>query len=89
MDGFGLDLIFVIKVKIEFGLEMRVVFDNFDFRIFANIFFRNYRNLDMYWIVQYVIFDWVFLGYFDDLKFIVFDINDFVNVSYFLNKEEF
>lgn len=89
MDGFGLDLIFVIKVKIEFGLEMRVVFDNFDFRIFANIFFRNYRNLDMYWIVQYVIFDWVFLGYFDDLKFIVFDINDFVNVNYFLNKEEF
>lgn len=89
MDGFGLDLIFVIKVKIEFGLEMRVVFDNFDFRIFANIFFRNYRNLDMYWIVQYVIFDRVFLGYFDDLKFIVFDINDFVNVNYFLNKEEF
>lgn len=89
MDGFGLDLIFVIKVKIEFGLEMRVVFDNFDFRIFVNIFFCNYRNLDMYWIVQYVIFDRVFLGYFDDLKFIVFDINDFVNVNYFLNKEEF
>lgn len=46
MDFFSLDLYLVIMI----------VFD-FDFRIIVNVIFRNYCNLDMYWIVEYVIFE--------------------------------
>lgn len=85
MDGLGSDLTSVIKAKIESGLEMRVVFDNFDFRILANILLRNHRNSDMHWIAQYVTFDRVSSGHLHDSKPIVPDVNDFPNANYLLN----
>ena len=88
IDGLGSDLTSVIKAKIESGLEMRLVSDNFDFRIFANILLRDHRNSDVQWIAQYVTFDWVSLGHLDDSKPIVPDKSDFANVNYLLNKEE-
>lgn len=62
MDSLGSDLTSVFKAKIESGLEMRVVFDNFDFRILANILLHNHRYSKMHWIAQYVTFDWVSSG---------------------------
>ena len=57
MDSLGSDLTSVVKTNINSGLEMRLVFDNFDFTILANILLRNHRNSDMHWIAQYVTFD--------------------------------
>ena len=57
MDSLGSDLTSVVKTNINSGLEMRLVFDNFDFTILANILLRNHRNSDMHWIGQYVTFD--------------------------------
>lgn len=88
MDSLGSDLTSVVKANINSGLEMRVVFDNFDFRILANILLRNHRNSDMHWIAQYVTFDRVCSRHLDDSKTIVSDIEDFANVNYLLSKEE-
>ena len=88
MDGLGSDLTSVIKAKIESCLEMRVVFDNFDFRILVKILLCNHRNPGMHWIAQYVTFDRVSSQHLDDSKPIVPAINDFANANYLLNKEE-
>ena len=61
-----LNLSSIIKAKVLSGQEMRVIFDNFDFRILANIILRNHRNSDMHWIAQYVTFDRVPSSHLDD-----------------------
>lgn len=38
-------------------MELRVIFDNFDFKILVNVILKNYRNFDFYWIIYYLIFD--------------------------------
>lgn len=70
------------------GKEIRVVFDNFDFQILANIILRNHHNSDMHWIAQYITFDRVPSNHLDDSKPIVANIADFENVSYLLSKAE-
>lgn len=72
----------------ESGKEIRVVFDNFDFRVLANIILRNHRNSDMHWIAQYITFDRVPSNHLDDSKPIVPNIMDFENVNYLLSKDE-
>ena len=54
MDDPGSNLSSVIEAKVESSLEMRVVFDNFDFRILPNIILRNHGNAVMHWIAHYV-----------------------------------
>ena len=54
MDDLGSNLSSIIKAKVDSGQELRVVFDNFDFRVLTNIILRNHRNSDMHWIAQYV-----------------------------------
>ena len=44
MDDLGSNLSSIIKAKVDSGQELRVVFDNFDFRILTNIILRNHRN---------------------------------------------
>ena len=39
----------IIKAKVESGLETKVVFENFHFRILANIILRNHRNSEMHY----------------------------------------
>ena len=77
------------KAKVDSGQELRVVFDNFDFRILTNIILRNHRNSHMHWIAQYVTFDRVPPSHLDDSKPIVPDIKDFDNVNYLMSKTEF
>ena len=61
-----LNLSSITKAKVLSGQEMRVIFDNFDFRILANIILRNHCNSDMHWIAQYVTFDRVPSSHLDD-----------------------
>ena len=88
MDSLGSNLTTVIKAKVESGQDMRVVFDNFDFRVLANIILRNHRNSDKHWIAQYVTFDRVPSQHLDDSKPIVSSIKDFDNSNYLMSKAE-
>ena len=84
MDYLGSNLSSIIKVKVDSGQELRVVFDNFDFRVLTNVILRNHRNCDMHWIAQFVTFDRVPSSHLDDSKPIVPDIMDFtVSTSLF------
>ena len=65
-----------------------VVFDNFDFRILANIILRNHRNYDMRWVARYVTFDRVPSSHLDDSQPIVPGIKDYDNVNYLMSKTE-
>ena len=60
MDSLGSNLASVVKAHVESGQDLRVVFDNLDFRILANIILRNHRNSDMHWIAHYVTFERVY-----------------------------
>ena len=88
MDGLGSNLSSIIKAKVDSGQELRVVFDNFDFRILTNIILCNHCNSDMHWIAQHVTFDRVPSSYLDDSKPIVPNIKDFDNVNYLMSKTE-
>ena len=88
MHDLGSNLSSIIKAKVDSGQELRVVFDNFDFRILTNIILCNHRNSDMHWIAKYVTFDSVPSSQLDDLKPIVPDNKDFDNVNYLMSKTE-
>lgn len=88
MDSLGSNLASVVKAHVESGQDLRVVFDNLDFRILANIILRNHRNSDMHWIAHYVTFERVSSRHLDDSKPIVSDIKDFDNINYLMSKDE-
>ena len=50
------------------SMEMRVTFDNFDFKMLANIILKNHTNSDFHWITHYLTFDWVSSAGLDDSK---------------------
>ena len=37
--------------------DLRIVFDNFDFRIMSNVTLPDHKNADMHWIAQFATFD--------------------------------
>ena len=88
MDNLGSNLSSIIKAKVDSGQELRVVFDNFDFRILTNIILCNHRNSDMHWIAQHVTFDRVPSSHLDDSKPSVPNIKDFDNINYLVSKTE-
>ena len=88
MDSLGSNLASVVKANVESGQDLRVVFDNLDFRILANIILRNHRNSDMHWIAHYVTFERVSSRPLDDSKPIVSNIKDFDNINYLMSKDE-
>ena len=88
MDSLGSNLASVVKANVESGQDLRVVFDNLDFRILANIILRNHRNSDMNWIAHYVTFERVSSRHLDDSKPTVSDIKDFDNINYLMSKDE-
>ena len=69
-------------------MELRATFDNFDFKLLANIILTNHRNSDYHWITQYFTFSRVSSAGLDDTKPLVEDINAFPNSNYLLSKEE-
>ena len=66
MDDVGGNLVPVIKKLVQTEGKLRLVFDNFDFKILANIILQNHRNSDMHWIGQFVTFDRISCDHLDD-----------------------
>ena len=68
--------------------NLRIVFDNFDFNILANIILKNHRNSDIHWMAQYCTFDRFESANLDDTTPLVSNIESFENKEYRLSKEE-
>ena len=62
------------------------MFDNFDFKILANIILPNHHNSDMHWIVHFITFDRIPSDHLDNSKPLVSDIKTFENKEYLLDK---
>ena len=75
-------------IKESSFIELRTTFDNFDFKMLANIILTNHRNSDFHWITQYFTFNSVSSAGLDDTKPLVEDIKTFINSNYLLSKEE-
>jgi hypothetical protein len=88
MDDAGGNLIDDLKKLVSTEGQLRIVFDNFDFKILANIILRNHRNSNMHWIGHYVKFDLIPSDHLDDTKPLVSDINQFENKNYLLEEDE-
>ena len=72
-------------MKENSSMELRVTFDNFDFKILANVILKNHRNSDFHWITHYLTFDRISSAGLDDTKPLVNDINTFSNSNYLLH----
>ena len=88
LDDLGDGLVDHVREKVQQGNELRVTFDNFDFRIFTNIIVKGYQNSDEHWITQYITFDRVSSVHLDDTRPIIQDIKNFDNTNYLLSKTE-
>ncbi len=88
MDDMGDDLIQSVRKNVAAGLEPRIVFDNLDFKVLANVILQNHRNSDMHWIAHFLTFDRVNSKDLDDSKPQVTDVKDFELIEYLLNKDE-
>lgn len=88
MDSIGNGLVGNVRRSIQDNnLEMRVTFDNFDFKMLANIIMKNHKNSDFHWIVQYLCFERIPSSGMDDCKPLVNDIARFENINYLLDEE--
>ncbi|XP_044180297.1 uncharacterized protein LOC114947031 isoform X3 [Acropora millepora] len=88
MDDMGAKLIGSIRKYIGTGLEPRIVFDNLDFKILANVILQNHRNSDMHWIAHFLTFERVSSENLDDSKPQKANVEDFELVEYLLNRSE-
>ena len=88
MDDVGKDLTGMISEQLKKGQPFRIVFDNLDFRILANIILKNHRSSDIHWIGHFVTFDRVKSDHLDDEIPLVSDESLFDNGNYLLSKEE-
>lgn len=77
-----------VRSMIKQGHEVRLVFDNFDFKVLANIMLRNHQNSDYHWIAQFLTFDRVSTRELDNTKPLLDDLNKLENINYLLSKEE-
>ena len=89
MDDVGSNNVKDLQKLVESeGDQLRIVFDNFDFRVLANVALPNHKNADMHWIAQFATFDRIPSNHLDDSKPLVSDINEFENKEYLLTKDE-
>ena len=88
MDDIGADLKSSITSQISAGRQLRVCFDNIDFRILVNIILKNHQNSDKHWIAHYLTFDRVPSDELDDTKPLVPDCRALDNINYLLNRDE-
>ena len=77
-----------VRKIVKEGHEIRVVFDNFDFKVLANVMLSNHQNSDYHWIAQYITFDRVSSKELDDTKPILDDLTKLDNANYLLNENE-
>lgn len=57
MNDVGGNLGAIIKEYLDQGLQPRVVYDNFDFRVRHGQLRKDVKDIDNHWICQYVTFD--------------------------------
>ena len=88
MDDIGADLKNTIANQMSAGRQLRVCFDNMDFRVLVNIILKNHHNSDKHWIAHYLTFDRVPCDGLDDAKPLVSDYRAFDNINYLLSKED-
>lgn len=89
MDDVGSNNVKDLQKLVESeGDQLRIVFDNFDFRVLANVSLPNHKNADMHWIAQFATFDRIPSNHLDDSKPLVSNINEFENKEYVLTKDE-
>ena len=88
LDDLGDDFIDHIRGKVQEGRELRVTFDNFDFRVLANIIVNGHQNSDIHWITQHITFDRVSSTNLNDTVPIIQNIKEFDNSNYLLSKRE-
>ena len=88
MDDVGGNLKDDIRELMKTDGRPRLVFDNFDFKILANIILPNHRNSDIHWIAHFLTFDRIPCDNLDDSKPLVSDIKLFENKEYLLDEEE-
>lgn len=87
MDQIGSGLVSKVQKLVQEGLELRVNFDNLDFRILANQVLTNHRNTDVHWINQYITFDRVPSAHLDDQHPLA-DLKELPLTEYLLSLEE-
>ena len=87
MDQIGSGLVSKVQKLVQEGLELRVNFDNLDFRILANQVLTNHRNTDVHWINQYITFDTVPSPHLDDQHPLA-DLKELPLTEYLLSQEE-
>ena len=89
MDDVGSDCELSIQHLILHEKENpRIVFDNFDFNILADIILKNHWNSDIHSMAQYCTFDRFESANLDDTTPLVSNIESFENKEYLLSKEE-
>ena len=88
MDDVGGNLKDDIRELMKTEGRPRLVFDNFNFKILANIILPNHRNSDIHWIAHFLTFDRIPCDNLDDSKPLVSDIKLFENKEYLLDEEE-
>ena len=88
MDDVGGNLKDDIRELMKTEGRPRLVFDNFDFKILANIILPNHRNSDIHRIAHFLTFDRIPCDNLDDSKPLVSDIKLFENKEYLLDEEE-
>ena len=88
MDDVGGSLRQDIRELLKTEGRPRIVFDNFDFKILANIILPNHRNSDMHWIAHFLTFDRIPSDHLDDTKPLVSDMKLFENKEYLLDDQE-
>ena len=82
MDDVASDLKNEMKELVKSKGKPQMVFDNFDFKILANIVLPNHRNSDMHWIAQFMTFDRFPSDHLDDATPMVSDVKLFDNKEY-------
>ena len=87
MDEIGSGLVSKLQKLVQEGLQLRVNFDNLDFKILANQVLTSHCNADVHWINQYITFDRVPSAHLDDQKPLA-DLKELPLTEYILSQEE-
>ena len=88
MDSVAGDIKSEVKQVLQTNSSLRIVFDNLDFTVLANIILKSNRNSDMHWIGHYVTFDRVPSSHLDNTHPLMANIIEFDNTEYLLSENE-
>ena len=88
MDSVGGNIKSEVQQVLQTNSSLRIVFDNLDFTVLANIILKNHRNSDIHWIGHYVTFDMIPSSHLDNTHPLMTNTNEFNNTNYLLSEDE-